>query len=129
MPDDGFEEGMEIPIYYDPMLSKLVVHAENREAALLRMINAIDQYRVVGVETTLDFCRFVMTHEAFKSGKFDTHFVNEHFKPENLSEMRTDEVQIAAIIAALDRMESKQSVATGSLEQSSQSLWKVNRSD
>ncbi|MFT4525026.1 MAG: acetyl-CoA carboxylase biotin carboxylase subunit [Bacteroidia bacterium] len=125
--DDGFEEGMEIPIYYDSMLSKLVVHAETREAAIQRMINAIDQYRVVGVETTLDFCRFVMEHETFRSGKFDTHFVADHFKPEFLDQMRNDEIQVAALAAALNRMESK-SLSSSIQSQASPSLWKVNRS-
>lgn len=125
--DDGFAQGMEIPIYYDPMLSKLVVHAENRDAAIQRMINAIDQYRIVGVETTLDFCRFVMEHKAFRSGKFDTHFVADHFKPEFLTDMRKDEVEVAALVAALDRMESK-TFTSGIQSQPSPSLWKVSRS-
>jgi acetyl-CoA carboxylase biotin carboxylase subunit len=73
--DDGYEEGMDIPIYYDPMISKLIVWADNRDAAMDRMIRAIDEYLIVGCETTLGFCRFVMNHEAFRSGRFDTHFV------------------------------------------------------
>jgi len=56
--DDGFEEGMQIPIYYDPMISKLITHAENREAAISRMIRAIDDYQITGIQTTLSFCRF-----------------------------------------------------------------------
>jgi acetyl-CoA carboxylase biotin carboxylase subunit len=125
--DDGFEEGMTIPIYYDSMLSKLVVHAENRESAIRKMINAIDQYKIVGVETTLDFCRFVMGHEAFQSGKFDTHFVADHFKPKFLSEMRNDELQVAALVAALDSVESK-TLVPDIQNHSSPSRWKVSRS-
>ncbi|WP_040480659.1 acetyl-CoA carboxylase biotin carboxylase subunit [Mariniradius saccharolyticus] len=82
--DDGFEEGMDIPIYYDPMIAKLIVHDENREKAIQRMIRAIDEYQITGIETTLDFCRFVLGHEAFASGDFDTKFVEKHFKPDML---------------------------------------------
>jgi acetyl-CoA carboxylase, biotin carboxylase subunit len=99
--DDGFEEGMDIPIYYDPMIAKLIVHADNREAAMDRMIRAIDEYKIVGVQNTLDFCKFVMQHEAFRSGKFDTHFVKQHFRPELLSATVNEEEEAVAAIGAL----------------------------
>jgi acetyl-CoA carboxylase biotin carboxylase subunit len=60
--DDGFEEGMDIPFYYDPMIAKLITHAENRQEAINKMIRAIDEYEITGLETTLGFCRFVMRH-------------------------------------------------------------------
>ena len=63
--DDGFEEGMEIPIYYDPMIAKLITYGKDREEAIERMIRAIDDYKIVGIETTLPFCKFVMQHESF----------------------------------------------------------------
>ena len=77
--DDGFEEGMEIPVYYDPLIAKLICYGATREEAIARMIRAIDEYRISGVETTLSFCKFVMQHEGFVSGNFDTHFVEKHF--------------------------------------------------
>lgn len=99
--DDGFEEGMNIPIYYDPMISKLVVHAPTRSEAIEKMIQAIDAYRIIGVETTLDFCKFVLDHSEFRSGKFNTHFVNQHFRPELLTpEVDPETDKMAAIIAA-----------------------------
>ncbi len=98
--DDGFEEGMDIPIYYDPMIAKLAVHADTRLEACDRMIRAIDEYRISGVQTTLSFCKFVMGHEAFRSGKFDTHFVQQHFKPEYLERTDEAEMELAAIISA-----------------------------
>jgi acetyl-CoA carboxylase biotin carboxylase subunit len=82
--DDGVEQGQEIPIHYDPMLAKLVVFAQDRESAIDRCVQAIDAYEIAGVSTTLDFGRFAIDHPAFRSGKFDTHFVEEHFKPEFL---------------------------------------------
>ena len=90
------------------------------------MVNAIDQYLVVGVETTLDFCRFVMGHSAFRSGKFDTHFVNDHFRPELLSEMRTDEQEIAALMSVYEFQESKK-ISSSVQDDDKLSLWKANR--
>ena len=82
--DDGVNEGADVSIHYDPMLSKLITHGHTREAAIDRMIQAIDNYEIVGVKTTLDFGRFACDHEAFRSGKFDTGFVDEYFTPEKL---------------------------------------------
>lgn len=82
--DDGFEEGMTIPIYYDPMIAKLITHAEDRNSAIDRMIRAIDDYKISGIQTTLDFCRFALNHEAFRSGNFNTKFVETYFTPEVL---------------------------------------------
>lgn len=98
--DSGFEQGMEIPIYYDPMIAKLIVYAENREEAIRRMIRAVDEYHVTGIETTLPFGKFVMQHEAFTSGKFDTHFVKKYFTPEALEEGNEEEAMIAVLAAA-----------------------------
>ena len=82
--DDSFEEGMEIPIYYDPMLAKLVVWAETREKAIARMIFAIDNYQVSGVKTNLDFCKYVLKHKSFTSGDFDTNFIKHYFETPEL---------------------------------------------
>ena len=97
--DNGFEEGMDIPIYYDPMLSKLITYGETREEAIELMIKAIDNYHVKGVETTLPFGRFVCEHEAFRSGNFDTHFVKKYYSPSLLEEQHHKEAEIAAKIA------------------------------
>lgn len=77
--DDAFVEGMPIPIYYDPMIAKLVVWGETREEAINRTIKAIDHYQISGLKTTLDFGKYVLKHPAFRSGKFDTNFVKEYF--------------------------------------------------
>lgn len=97
--DNGFEEGMDIPIYYDPMLSKLITYGETREEAIELMIKAIDNYDVKGVQTTLPFGRFVCQHEAFRSGNFDTHFVKKYYLPSLLEEQHKKEAEIAAKIA------------------------------
>ncbi|MFN3999457.1 acetyl/propionyl/methylcrotonyl-CoA carboxylase subunit alpha [Algoriphagus sp.] len=97
--DDGFEEGMDIPIYYDPMIAKLITHGENRQDAIDRMIRAINDYRITGIQTTLDFCRFALQHEAFVSGNFDTKFVEQYFTPDKLIFEFTDEEK--ELLAAL----------------------------
>ena len=97
--DNGFEEGMDIPIYYDPMLSKLITYGKTRNEAIQLMIYAIDNYRVEGVQTTLPFGKFVCEHEAFRSGQFDTHFVKNYYSPESLKGQTEEEAKLAAIIA------------------------------
>ncbi|MEQ8686716.1 MAG: acetyl-CoA carboxylase biotin carboxylase subunit [Imperialibacter sp.] len=97
--DDGFEEGMDIPIYYDPMIAKLTVHAETRELAIRRMLRAIHEYKISGIKTTLPFCGFVLQHEAFASGNFDTRFVEKYFTPASLDvDLTEQEAQIAALL-------------------------------
>ena len=97
--DDGFEEGMEVPIYYDPMLSKLITYGKTREEAIQLMITAINNYKVEGVATTLSFGKFVCEHEAFTSGNFDTHFVKNYYSPELLEKQYAEERRIAALVA------------------------------
>jgi len=97
--DNGFEEGMDIPIYYDPMLSKLITYGDTREEAIELMIEAIEKYEVKGVETTLPFGSYVMQHEAFRSGNFDTHFVKDYYSPEVLREKQEQNAKIAGLIA------------------------------
>ena len=97
--DNGFEEGMDIPIYYDPMLSKLITYGKTRAEAIQLMIKAIDNYLVEGVQTTLPFGKFVCEHEAFRSGNFDTHFVKDYYSPEALKTNMEEEAKIAATLA------------------------------
>lgn len=97
--DDAFEEGMEIPIYYDPMIAKLVVWGKTRQEAIERCIAAIDNYQISGVKTTLDFGKFVLKHSAFQSGKFDTNFVKTHFADPNLLKEAMQEEERALVFA------------------------------
>ena len=97
--DNGFEEGMDVPIYYDPMLAKLITYGKTREEAIQLIIKAIDNYIVEGVSTTLPFGKFVFLHEAFRSGNFDTHFVKKYYSPEALREGTEKEARLAALMA------------------------------
>lgn len=105
--DDGFEQGMDIPFYYDPMIAKLICRAETRDAAIKKMVRAIDEYEITGLETTLGFCRFVMEHDAFRSGNFDTRFVENYFRPETLHIPHAEEELIAAALAVTLMSEKK----------------------
>ena len=127
--DDGFEEGMQIPIYYDPMIAKLIVHAQTRDEAISRMIRAIDEYKIVGIKNTLEFCRFVLQHDAFTSGNFDTNFVKTHFSPESLN-TQPDE-NILSVISALSAWFYQNGNSSEQTKTKSSSMtvsnWKINR--
>ncbi|PWK17422.1 acetyl-CoA carboxylase biotin carboxylase subunit [Xanthomarina spongicola] len=103
--DNGFEEGMDIPIYYDPMLSKLITYGDTRDEAIQLMIKAIENYHIKGIQTTLPFGTFVCEHEAFKSGHFDTHFVKNYYSPEALKAKHENEAKIAAYLAVKQYIE------------------------
>lgn len=103
--DNGFEEGMDIPIYYDPMLSKLITYGETRAEAIEEMLNAINNYHVKGIETTLPFGTFVCEHEAFRSGNFDTHFVKKYYSADKIKEQHNEEAHLAALIAVRKYLE------------------------
>lgn len=96
--DDGFEEGMDIPIYYDPMIAKLIVHGKDREEAIRKMTKAIEEYDIVGIQTTLDFCRYAINHEAFVSGDFDTHFVKHYFTDPDVLDVDDENLQLVASV-------------------------------
>jgi acetyl-CoA carboxylase biotin carboxylase subunit len=124
--DDGFEQGMDIPFYYDPMIAKLICHAESREAAIEKMIRAINEYEITGLETTLGFCQFVMKHEAFRSGNFDTRFVENYFKPQQLQQDYLPEEEKLAALLAVSLIQ-QQKTTNVSPEKQQTSLWKKNR--
>lgn len=79
--DAGVEEGGDVTISYDPMISKLSVHAATREKAIHKMIRALNEYQISGCKTTIPFCDFTMRHPSFIKAEYDTHFVPDHFEP------------------------------------------------
>jgi len=114
--DDGFEEGMDIPIYYDPMISKLMAWGENRQEAIGRLMRAIDEYHIAGVCNTLAFGKYVLHHPKFTSGDFDTHFVEEHFQPEKLRESDPTEARLAGLLASRLLRQSRQQAFNGNVQ-------------
>jgi len=108
--DNGIEQGMDVPIYYDPMLAKLITYGKDREEALQLMIQAIEEYKVEGIFTTLPFGKFVFEHEAFRSGNFDTHFVKKYYNADLLKGEILKEAEIATLVAFKQYLEDKKVV-------------------
>ena len=129
--DDGFEQGMEVPIYYDPMIAKLVTFGADRAEAIARMLRAIDEYQITGIETTLAFGAYVLRHPAFVSGHFDTNFIRDHFPAGALTPPAPDEAtaQVAAALVAM-LLETKKPQATTAADETTgtaASGWRRNR--
>lgn len=127
--DDGIEEGMDIPIYYDPMIAKLITYGRDRQEAIDKMKRAISEFQITGVQTTLPFCYYVMEHEAFLSGNFDTRFVSLYFTPDVLKK-ESDEttLQLAGFLANhLQNNKKATPQAANSEKSSSANLWKMKR--
>lgn len=97
--DNGFEQGMDVPIYYDPMLSKLITYGKDRNEAIELMLKAIQDYKVEGVSTTLPFGTFVFKHDAFVSGDFDTNFVKKFYSADIIKESQAKEAEVAVLVA------------------------------
>ena len=124
--DDGYEEGMEIPIYYDPMIAKLITYGSDRTEAMDRMVRAIDEYIISGPQTTLEFCRFVMLHPEFRSGKFDTGFVGKHLQTWLDQRSAFEGEDIAALAAALLHDVNKMNNQPQAMPDKT-SMWRQNR--
>ena len=75
--DSGLYAGAVIPPFYDSMVAKLIVHAPTREEAIAKMLRALDEFTVSGIHTTIPFHQQVMAHERFRTGAFDTKFVEK----------------------------------------------------
>src|SRR5207244_743855 len=75
--DSGAAAGFEVPIFYDPMVSKLIAWAEDRPSAIARMRRALDEYLITGIKTTLPFFSWLLTQPEFVEGRFDTTYLDE----------------------------------------------------
>lgn len=129
--DAGVEEGGEVLIHYDPMISKLTTWGRSREAAIDRMVRALDEYEVAGMSTTIPFCRFAMEHEGFRSGDFTTHFVDDEFDPSVLQVDDPERDKMAALAATLYYAETQEdeapNITATSNGQGGQSPWRRRR--
>ena len=98
--DSGVEEGGSVTINYDPMISKLSVHAPTRKKAINKMIRALSEYEINGCKTTIPFCDFTMRHPAFIKAEYDTHFVPDNFEPYK-NELFDEENRVDALAVSL----------------------------
>ncbi len=131
--DSGVTEGNTVSINYDPMLAKLIVYAETRDAAIARMIRALEEYQISGIQTTIPFCKYVMEHPVFQSGVYDTHFVKDHFSVEKMAKAPLPEditLSLATLVRAFADKSSagvKQELELVSGETSNGSWWSKRR--
>jgi acetyl-CoA carboxylase biotin carboxylase subunit len=112
--DSSATAGLEVPIFYDPMISKLVAWAENRPAAIARMRRALGEYVVAGIKTTLPFFTWMLAQPDFEAGRFHTTYLDELLKARNgapFVEPAPDDQEVAAIAAALHGMVAPASAA------------------
>jgi acetyl-CoA carboxylase biotin carboxylase subunit len=124
--DDGYEQGMDIPIFYDPMIAKLVVWGKDRNEAIDRLCRAVDEYKIQGIQTTLAFGKWAVRQPAFVEGKFDTNFINKYFKPEYLVHESEDEAEVAAALASVLWDKGKKEIQTPA-QNGKVSKWKLQR--
>jgi acetyl-CoA carboxylase biotin carboxylase subunit len=114
--DSGATEGLEVPIFYDPMISKLVAWAEDRPLAVARMRRALREYLVTGIRTTVPFFTWLLAQPEFAEGRFHTTYLDEVLKARNgkpFVEVTPEEEDIAAIAAALQAALSPSSLTNG----------------
>ena len=103
--DGGIYEGYEVPIYYDPLLSKLVAWGSDRQEAVQRIRRALQEYKIVGIKTNLPFLRKILEHKAFIKGEIDTHFINRHITAGTMEEVPAALREVAVIAAAIHAYE------------------------
>jgi acetyl/propionyl-CoA carboxylase alpha subunit len=100
--DSGLYRGGRVPIYYDPMVAKLIVWGPSRAHAILRMQRALEEYRIVGISTNIPFHLGVMHSIDFQRGRLDTRFVERYLEGSRLSAAPPEEFEeVTAIVAAL----------------------------
>ncbi len=112
--DNGIFPGYEIPIYYDPLLGKVVAWGEDRQTALRRLRRALAEYQVDGVKTNIEFLLWALEEPRFADGSYDTTMIEGQFMPE-LLHLHADELEIAAIAGSITALKNlrKIEVRTG----------------
>jgi acetyl/propionyl-CoA carboxylase alpha subunit len=122
--DSGVYEGAEISVYYDPLISKLLAYGKDRAQATARMLRALEEYRISGVATNIDFHKAILRHPEFIAGHLSTHFIDMHYQlsdecPEKLAET-------AALASALMEHQSRNKSKMAAGKKSSISKWKLS---
>ncbi len=124
---DGYVyKGYEIPIYYDPMISKLIVWGRTRHDAICRMKRALYEYKITGIKTTIPFLERIMKEPDFVNGNYDTHFIqknNETLLPKELKKHIIIQ-DIAAITAFYHYSKNLEKIKKISIVEKSQDYWR-----
>jgi len=122
--DRGIQQGNEITVHYDPMVSKLLAWGRTRDEALRRMDRALNEYLIQGVITNIPACINVIRHPAFIDGTYTTHFMSSVFNPDELRKPTDNELIAVAIAAATMLHQQKNRPILKSTSPNSQSKWK-----
>lgn len=125
--DGGAFSGCEIPMFYDPLISKLSTWGETRQLAINRMVRALSEYKVTGVTTNITFLKWILQHPVFEAGCYDTGFIGKYYQPQKpKSDALFDD--LAAAVASIYRMEKVQNANNQSTSPSSSNgtdKWKI----
>ena len=122
--DNGYRQGMEIPIFYDPMLAKLICYADTRRGAIEKMLTAIDRFQIEGVATTLSFGSYALKHPEFISGNYNTHFIEKNY---SRAEIKTEKIETERILSKIALHILMQEKKKLKLPSSLPSNWSTNR--
>ncbi len=118
--DTGIYEGWTVPVFYDPLLSKLVTWGKDRSETIARMQRALAEYQVTGIKTNLSFFRSILSHDQFQKGELSTGFIDKYYAPE-ASIPCANLRDVATVAAALHAsLESTPAESRGTTE----SVWK-----
>jgi acetyl-CoA carboxylase biotin carboxylase subunit len=123
--DSGVYEGYEVPIHYDPLISKLSVSGYSRRDAILRMRRAVSEYKVLGIKTTLPFFERVLHHPGFLAGDYDTSFVEKAFGEADRRRERPVEIAVAAAAIAAFRERQRARLSADSPGRARSAWWEA----
>jgi acetyl-CoA carboxylase biotin carboxylase subunit len=121
--ENGIYPGYEIPIYYDPLVGKVIVWGEDRETAIQRCKRALSEYQVDGVKTNIEFLLWALDEPGFLDGSYDTTYIERHFKPQ-LLHSRADDVEVAAIAGSITAYRSLQRMNIGRGPEIRENTWR-----
>jgi acetyl-CoA carboxylase biotin carboxylase subunit len=124
--DCGIYSGSEVPIYYDPILAKLIVWGETRDQACDRMAQALRDYVLLGIRTSIDFLTNVIGHEAFRSGRTTTSFISEHFADWQGPSADEESLRLIAAAAAYEAQnKERRRAGPSALQEETPSPWQT----
>jgi acetyl-CoA carboxylase biotin carboxylase subunit len=121
--DQGVYAGYTVPVFYDPMLSKLIVHGNSRDEAIARMRRALQEYRVEGIMTTIPFFKFLMDSPDFAAARFDTGFIDRVLPEIDFASRPAHDRDVDAAIAAAAIMAFEES-QNAKLPEDTSSAWR-----
>jgi acetyl-CoA carboxylase biotin carboxylase subunit len=123
--DSGIYEGYDVSLFYDPLISKVIVWGKDRREAIRRMIRALMEYRILGIKTTIPFHERIMQNEHFLAGDFDTNFIESVFTAEEMQREKFSRMEAAIVTAIVAHGERKRSrLAIEPAEGDGRNMWK-----